>query len=379
MSALSCEDPNQIHAVHVSTVHRANDVRIRIKECAFLVDAGFRVSLIALPSATPLAHADNVTVYELPEFDSRRERFLKAGIAAFRIVKQLKPDVVHFHDPELLPFAPLFRLLKAHVIYDVHEDLPKLILARTWMRPGIRKTVSALASRLEPLFARACSGLVFVDPSWSVRFPSRPLAICRNYPLSREFDALIQVKETNIPSFVYVGDITPERGAYLAAEAITLLDTPARLKLAGPTSSPAVAAHIEGLDTHDRTDFLGVIDRSQVQSLLQSSTAGLVLLAPTAAYENATATKIYEYMGAGLPMILSDTSAHRRIADDHACALIVPFDQPDGVTNAMQQLIDDPQLHAKMSLASRQAYFELPKWEDDFENLERLYTKLIAS
>jgi hypothetical protein len=312
----------------------------------------------------------------------RRDRFLKAGVAAFRTVKALDPDVVHLHDPELLPFAPLFRLLKAKVIYDVHEDLPKLILARTWVRPGLRKVLGALASWVEPLFARACSGLVLVDPAWSGRFPARPSAICRNYPIAGEFVASSGQEAgpgSAAKTFVYVGDITPERGAYVAVEAISRLQTAARLQLAGPPSSPEVATRITELDEHRRTDLPGVLDRAAVQTLFRQGLAGLVLLAPTPAYENATATKIYEYMGAGLPMILSDTSAHRRIMNEHGCALVVSFDEPDEVASAMQQLIDDPKLRIEMGKASRRAFALLPKWEDDFENLRDLYDQLVAS
>lgn len=362
--------------VHVSTVHRSNDARIRHKECGSLAAHGADVTLIARSSGLSLAD-DGIYVIDVPEFASRRGRMLKAGWFAAKQVNALRADVVHFHDPELLLFAPLFRRGGVAVVYDVHENLPQLIMSRQWIHGGLRSFISKAANRIEPLLARFCHGLVLVEPSWAPRFADRPTAICRNYPLRREFPDATEHTPPDTPHFVYVGDITKARGALVATQAVNTLSQEATLTLAGPVASEQLRSEIKALDKKGRVHLPGFIDRNQVQQLLASATAGLVLLDDSPAYDTAVATKIFEYMGAGIPMILSNTTAHRKVASDHGCAVLTDFDAPQAA-DAMHQFIIEQDKLAKMAIKSRQAFEQMPVWEDDATDLLRLYQELTS-
>jgi glycosyltransferase involved in cell wall biosynthesis len=322
--------------VHLSTVHRLSDPRIRLKECRTLSDAGAQVRLIARSS--PIEIKDDIDAVALPEIRSRFDRIVTSQRAALQLVREFEPDVVHFHDPELLVLAPLLRRIAPAVVYDVHESLPDLVLDREWIPRWGRKGVGAICRYLEPLLARACSAYVFVDARWAPRFAPRPWAEVANPPLADEFESVERSSPPVQPHFIYVGELLPERGVHGAVRAVNALDGEPRLTLAGPVAD-GLADELRALDTHGRLSLPGLVDRTTVHELLTGATAGLVLLEPVPAYDDATATKLFEYLSAGLPMIVSSTTAHRRFADEYGCAVVTDYDDDRqlGVTRVVPE------------------------------------------
>ena len=118
--------------VHLVTNHEVNDVRVAYRECRSLINAGLDVTLVAADTTnTPLPDVPTVTVKSA---EGRIIRMLKTQLRAVRAARALKPTLIHFHDPELLPSAFVLRFLGHEVIYDVHEDMPKVIRSRHWLR-----------------------------------------------------------------------------------------------------------------------------------------------------------------------------------------------------------------------------------------------------
>ena len=76
---------------------------------------------------------------------SRRHRFLRRTITAwqvYRIARRQQADLYVIHDSELLPWARLLRWTGNRVIYDMHENVPKDILSKTWIPAWLRKPLA---------------------------------------------------------------------------------------------------------------------------------------------------------------------------------------------------------------------------------------------
>lgn len=365
------------HIVHLTTVHRGDDTRIRAKHCRSAIEAGYRVSLVAPKAEVPLD--DGVNHICLP---TNRYRSSRATLYAYRAVKkalELKPDIIHFHDPELLGLA---WLMKRHcaVIYDVHEDLPRLIMAREWIDKRLRKPVSQLAEFFEPRLARHLNGLVLVDERWHERFGNIDAVQCRNLPMVSMFSKAGDQQQNfpKVPHFVYVGSISKNRGALVATKAVNQLDFDCKLTLAGPVESTSLRDEIMAADAKSRVSLPGVVNREQVSELFLSATCGLNLLKATPAYNNATATKLFEYVSAGLPVIASDTTANKGFAEKTGACLIAKFDQ-DAAAKCLAEISNDKQLHLQLSKNAHKASGELPSWEDDFKLVLDLYERVLKS
>src|SRR5215469_2066667 len=117
--------------VHMTSVHNALDNRIFRKECRSLAHAGFSVTAIA-PSEND-AVVDGVTIRAVPREPSRFARMTRTVWNIYREAIRQNADLYHFHDPELIPVGLLLRCARKSVIYDLHEDCPRDILAKDYL------------------------------------------------------------------------------------------------------------------------------------------------------------------------------------------------------------------------------------------------------
>ena len=109
---------------HVTTVHPIPDPRIFLKECVTLSEAGHDVTVLAC-SEEPKISFRGFQIVSVGKPSRNRWRRLSYQVRIFRMLLQTKPDVIHFHDPELLPIMIIIAHLpwiKVKIIFDVHEN-----------------------------------------------------------------------------------------------------------------------------------------------------------------------------------------------------------------------------------------------------------------
>jgi len=61
----------------------------------------------------------------------------------YKKAKEINADIYHFHDPELMIVGYLLSKVQGkRVIYDVHEDVPRQIMSKTWIPKSLRFMIS---------------------------------------------------------------------------------------------------------------------------------------------------------------------------------------------------------------------------------------------
>jgi hypothetical protein len=143
---------NSKKITHLITVHTRTDTRIRVKQAASLAaETGSRVALFVQDGQG--MEKDKTTGVEVvdtgPRLSSRPLRMTLGAWRMWRIVRRARPEVAHFHDPELIPVGVLLKLSGVKVIYDVHEDVPRQILGKFYLSAVIRKPVALAMEALE--------------------------------------------------------------------------------------------------------------------------------------------------------------------------------------------------------------------------------------
>lgn len=369
--------------VHFTTVHSRGDTRILVKEVSSLAARlSMPVALFVLDEGIGSGEtSESVSVVVAGR--RRRGRLARmtwGAWAMYHKIRRWKPRVAHFHDPELIPVGLALMLSGIKVIYDVHEDLPRQILGKHWVRPWLRRPMSWAAAVLEWVGGQAFDGIVAATPPIAQRFPAPKTATVQNFPILTELVAPNPVPcRERPPHFAYVGVITAIRGAREIVDAIgrVAVDS-ARLQLAGTFSNDEEEHLVRSLAGWERVDYQGWASRPEVAQLLGTVRAGLVLFHPLPNHVDAQPNKLFEYMSAGLPVIASDFPRWRQIVDTAGCGLLVDPLDPTAISEAMQWLLDHPEEAEAMGRRGREAVEAVYNWELESEKLVKAYRRILG-
>ncbi|WP_217427139.1 glycosyltransferase family 4 protein [Pandoraea eparura] len=356
----------------MTSAHPWDDTRIFHKQAKSLAAAGYEVHLVAAKTESKIC--DGVHVHGVAGArGGRLARMLGTTSRVFRAASDLRADVYHFHDPELLPWAWLFRMRGARVVYDVHEDLPRDIMTKVWIPLRLRKLTAFFFEVIENFIACRMSAVVAATPHIRDRFEragAYAIAVC-NFPRLEE---LVPSAPGVMPrrQVCYVGGLAPVRGLRELVEAIDKVPD-AELALCGDFSDASFAAELQALPGWRKVRFHGYVGRARISQVLAESVAGLVVLKPVPSYKDALPVKMFEYMASGIPVIASDFPLWRSIVDGSGCGVCVPPDSPEAIAQAVVSLLNRPDIAKAYGLNGRRAVEQHFNWANEAVRLISLY------
>lgn len=390
---------------HLSSHHNILDNRIFYRECRSLAAAGYDVVLVAQHDRDEIR--DGIRIVAVPRYRSRLER---VTLTAFRVVRRAwreRPAVFHFHDPELIPWGVLLRILGRRVIYDVHEDFTQAAAVRTWV-PNVTRLLVARFSDFTAWLARKTMAIVIAERYYERRFHGATKVL--NYPHLERSVALqaIERRPDARPRqirLLYIGNVTWSRGAFIYAELARRM--PGIEILISGACDPAVAAEVErrsgdatiGIVAADGTislrkrcsrpkedvstiilDGVGfyVPHERMLAAFHEEWTAAIAIFPYTDHYYEKELTKFFEYMAAGLPVVLSHFPNWRALVEGPNAGIVVDPADWTAITAAIRRLHENPHEAVSMGLAGRRAVQEQFNWQPQADNLVALYGSLLG-
>lgn len=359
--------------IHLTTVHGRYDVRIFHKQCRSIATHGYDLTLVVQDGKGD-ENRDGFHILDLGLPPSGRvRRILLSPWRAYRSLRKVPADIIHFHDPELLPVGFLLKRGKRHVIYDSHEDYPRYILSKHWIHPVLRKTISVVFEVLENYVARRLDAVVCATPFIKSRFKRiNPISIAvNNYPVQEEFQPTNEEQPFS-RTICYIGCIARGRGITELLESLEILED-VTLIMCGPFESKAYADELQSMAGWKFVDYRGVVGRDEVRRIMACSAVGVVTLLPCPHHINSQPIKMFEYMSAGLPLIASDFPLWRRIIEETKCGLCVDPSSPQDIARAITSLLSNKTLCRAKGSAGRKAIMSRFNWMNEFEKLLNLY------
>ena len=365
---------------HLTSVHSSDDTRVFHKECVSLARAGYDVTLVAPGESREESGVHIVGIGEKPVGTLNRI-FSPFPRHAYETARALDCDLYHLHDPELLPFALKLKRLGKKVIFDSHEFYALLIQEKKYIPKPFKGVASSLFSAYENRVYGKIDAVIIPCTTYG----KNPFEKCAkrtvfidNLPDAARFPTPKPLYPDAEGAVGYVGGITEERGITRLIEACSLANV--RLRLAGPVW-PAYLEELKAKSEFSCVDYAGPIPYDEVPEFCRHFCIGASTLLNIHQYISIDnlPTKVYEYMGAGLPVIISDTHSARTLEETYGCCACVDPDSSESIAAAIRKLMNDPALRADMGQKGYRALQEHFNWSAEAEKLTALYAEIFET
>jgi glycosyltransferase involved in cell wall biosynthesis len=362
--------------VHLSTAHQWDDSRIFRRMCLSLARNGIDVVLIAGADAERVVGGVRVVPIGPPR--GRLGRLAQLPKAAWKGLAS-RADIIHLHDPELIPLIPVLRLGRAKIVYDAHEDLAMQVLSKEYLPPAIRPAVAALSRALCWLAGSTAHHVVAASEKVAERFPSERCTVVRNYPeeIPENGDAPPYDGRDNV--VIYAGGLSSARGAEQMVDAMQHASLPAewRLLLIGPQNPDDLMDQLSVRPGWTRADYGGIRSPNEARKLIGTARIGLSVLQPVGQHVDALPTKVLEYMSLGVPVISAAFPECRAVIESADCGLLVDPTDPRAIGTAISALANDPERARAMGERGRAAVKQRYSWTAEERRLLAAYDRLI--
>ena len=367
---------------HCTSVHPWEDTRIFLKMARYSVKAGRPVYLIGIDRNAREEQnfaRDGVIIHLLPGTDirNRADRLFKGAKRVVDHAVRVHPTIVHFHDPEMIPFVASAKFNRASIIFDAHEDVPALVYSRGWI-PGPAKPLFKLAAQgLERLASSRFDAVIGATPAITERFPEKGVTI-QNFPISGELaTATVDADqwESRPNRGIYVGGMSTARGILPLIRGIGKSKLIEGFDLVGAPDTSLPERELMKTPGIEKVTRHGQQPRSALPGLLAQARFGVVTFLAHPNHVNAQPNKLFEYMSAGLPVLTSDFPLWREIVG--ALGEYVDPEDSDAIGEGIDKLLSaDTETQFTRSEAAARRIAEHFTWERESSKLEALYERL---
>jgi len=372
------------HLVVVSNVHNVSDGRVLHRQAAFAARAGFRVSVYAIDDGESPA---GITTHGFPRPRSRFQRFLLGLRMAWRAWRE-RADIYHFHDPELLPAMTLLRLVtRRPVIYDCHENVVDSVYYKSYIPRPLRPMVAGCTYLLQWLCVRLLGHAVLATPEQCEMLPAPTTTlVVRNFPplsTQRFFDP----RSDRPFALVHCGGFSIERGSRIMLEMLRILVhelgcRDARLLLVGVgpgdlDHESARRLRDDRLEAH--VELRGRVPLSQVPAELARAKIGLMCHQPSKQYRYGVASKVFDYMAAGLAIIGGNADFDRPFVPEGDVKIYVDETNPAQYALAALELLRDDERRVRMGIHARELFETFYTAEQQSQGLIDFYHQALRA
>jgi glycosyltransferase involved in cell wall biosynthesis len=363
----------ELSICHLSSVHVRSDVRVFYKQCKSLVDAGYKVHLVVCDGKRH-ERKDGVIIHDAGAPQNRKQRMLFSPFKVFRRAWYINADAYQIHDPELLPLAILFKLFtRKPIIYDIHESYPEMFLHKEYLSKLWGRLISLGMRLLESVSVKLLDHAIAATEHIAGQF--KDVRVVHNYPILAEWlniqDSGQRYKQRKI---CYVGSITRERGIAQIIKAIEHVDC--ELHLAGSYEPPEFREELIAMPGFAKVVEYGYVNREQAAKIFANSALGVVLFDKTPNHLHSLSTKMFEYMAAGLPIMVSDLPSNVKLLDTTAAGIYIDPDSVEQIAQNLERLLSDPQKLSQWGANGRKAVVSDYSWENEKDKYLGLYSEL---
>lgn len=310
--------------------------------------------------------------------------FLRAFLRVSYLFCKKHYDLIQVHTmPDFLVFAALLpKLFGSRVILDVHDLMPELYMCK--FKAGPDHWVIRLLTWIE----RRSIG--FADRAFAVHEPHRQalvahgnpkskLGVLLNVPDPRIFQRQRPAREDGKFRMIYHGTVARRHGLEVALKAVR------SVRASIPNLEFLVIGRGDDLERirnlaqewqlGDCVRFLQAMPAEQLPSYLRQADLGIVPILYDSFTRYMLPLKLLEYVGMGIPCIVSDTETIRAYFEDDMVRFCRPGDE-QALAAAILQLYQDPALRTRLVTGANR-FNAAFNWEQEREHYFAMVDSLL--
>jgi glycosyltransferase involved in cell wall biosynthesis len=320
----------------------------------------------AIPCPVVIAEVD-------AKYDKRLTSKVKILLREFNRVKHVrnaiiaqKPDVIHANDLNTLTAAcQAAKKLGCKVVYDSHE-----ICVENHNMKGIYKKLNALC---EKVFIKRIDKMVCVSHAAADYFQEKydiekPMVITNCSLKSEQF---ISDEKNEGFEILNHGQYYAGRGYDIIVEAAELLKSHPEIKIA-LRGYGALEEQLRSRAEEIGGENIIFYQPVHVSELISSASRSMVGVAITEDvclnFKLSVSNKIFEYVSAGLPVIMSDIPEHRYLNGKYRFGIVLKENTPECFAEAAIKLYTDKDFYNTCAKNAKMTG-DLVNWENEFSRL----------
>ena len=298
-------------------------------------------------------------------------------------------DAIHICD---LPLAQIGYEAKVKYgstfVLDLFENWPVLLQLSTHTNTFLGKMLSSYKQwvRYEKKMCELADKVIVVVEEAKTRIealgiPPEKVVVISNTLDIVEFDVpKRKAFNTDEIRMLYVGGINFHRGIQYVIKVIAILkekNVPVHFDLVGGGSYlENIRTLVEELQVKDNVTIHGYKPHTQICDLYESANVALIPHVKSGHTDNTIPNKIFQYMYAEIPMVVSNCNPLVRIVNETESCLSYRYDHPEELADIIADFYEHPEKLDCYIKHGRQAVIDKYNWEVDGRKLVEFYAAL---
>ncbi len=311
-------------------------------------------------------------------------------IAYGPLIDSLDPDLVHAHDLYMIGIAER-AVARARAkgrtvpwIYDAHEFVagmsrysPTRIAAMADLELeyiGRADRVITVSEPIADAIQKRCH--LAVRPTVVLNVPALTRPRSAQPPSVRAVTGL----SDDVPLLVYSGNIDPDRGVTTLVEALAHLDGVHAVIVTNAPEDNRYVTTLRGVaaagGAGDRLHLAPYVEGDDIIDYLGSASVGVHGLSHVPNHEMALPNKLFDYLHAGLPMVVSNVKAMSELVTALGIGEVYTAGDPSSLADAVRRVLADRERYASASRSPE--LLRQYSWEAQEEALRGVYSDLLS-
>ena len=301
-----------------------------------------------------------------------------------RAAQEFRAEAMIVRDLPLAPAAlAIGRAFGIPVHYEMADVYPVAMRANRADHPGVLSRLTrnpAVAEHLDRFVIRGAASVFVVSEESRQRciaFGAQPdaVVIVGNTPASLPASGEALPPPPDIadwagrPIVLFVGNLLADRGLTQAVDAVGIVRNAipeiALVIVGDGREYHALADHIAAVGLQDNARLVGWKGAPEHAAYYQQAAIGILPFLSTEHINITLANKLFDYMGAGLPIIGTDGPPMRRVLQETGAGVLVPAGDAGALAAAIIGLIGAPSRRRELGERGRAAVTGVYAWDND--------------